>query len=297
MPASRRPIQAPPAPANRTLILGLGTAEEKYAALNQVSKELGMTQEEVLRLLPDVASVLGDGAAAAAIQQEEIEQLTTATELWAAALGKTETELGNLKDSIGSAADAFFDFGAALDAGYGEEGTGLTGFLSTLDQQTADFESFIGSLGVLVQRGGTNLAAAFAGEGPAAMQALTDSLSLSDSQLAQIEEQMTLAAFYASEEFANIFSGNNALLARIFQDTGGNQAAVAEFSKLLSSTIYGASIDPQALAALEAKYGIEIPVDFLPTIDETAYINAMLNAQAVATARKDITDVMAGRRR
>jgi TP901 family phage tail tape measure protein len=267
------------------LILSLETVEQKYAALNDVSRMMGISQGEVLLLLDDVASALGDGAEAASIQQEEVEQLTTATELWAAALGKTETELGNLKDSIGSAAGAFFDFGAALDAGYGDEGTGLTGFLSTLDQQAVDFEAFIASLGTLVQRGGTNLATAFAGEGPAAMQALTDSLALSDSQLAQIEEQMTLAAFYASEEFANIFAGNNALLALVFQGTGGNQAAVAEFSKLLSSTIYGASVDPQALAALEAKYGVKIPVDFLPTVDEDAYINAMLNAQAAATAR------------
>lgn len=267
------------------LILGLGTVEEKYAALNDAAAQLGLTQAEVLVLLPDVASALGDGAAAAAEQQAEIEQLATANELWAVALGKTEEELSNLKGSLSSAANAFFDFGAALDAGYGEKGTGITGFLGTLDQQSADFQTFIGGLGSLVQRGGTNLAAAFASQGPSAMQALTDSLSFTDEQLAKVEEQMALAAFYASEEFANVFAGNNAVLASVFQQTGGNAEAVAAFSALLSSTIYGASIDPAAIAALESKYGITLPVSFLPSItDEEGYNNAVRNALAASTA-------------
>jgi len=269
-------------------ILALGTLEEKYAAINDVAEKMGVTQKELLtNILPDLGSAMGDGAVAAAEFQEEISRAETAQELWALSLGATDQQLRSLEAGLTTAAGGFIKLGDALTNAYdtsGAAGTGggLAGFASTLTTQIGEFETFYGNLGGLVRNGGVQLATLFAQQGPSASQALVDALALDSSQISQLEAQMSLAAFYASEEFAKTFSQNNSLLAQVWRDSGNNPEAVAAVNQALSDSMRGAAIDPSVLAELGAKYGITFDASLLPTIDD----NAFDIAQAALSAKQ-----------
>lgn len=252
-------------------------------ALNEASKDLGISTGDLLKKLPGLNSLLGDGAVAAAAMEDETVKLEAAQALWANSLNTSPELLKDLQAGVTGAAKSFMDFGGALTDAYDkdkENGEGFGSFVKTMNSQITGFEKFYGNLGKLVQRGGIQLATLFASQGPAASQALADSLKLKPAQLAQIEEQMELAAFYASKEFADTFSQNNAILAEVWTQSGHNPKAVAAFNKALADTMKNGSIDPAALAALADKFGIKLNVDMLPQVDEDQFnaAQALLHA-------------------
>lgn len=269
-------------------ILALGSVEEQIAAVNTVAKQMGMSQGELLNILPDVSSVIGDQAEAMAIAAEEADKLESAMALWAASLGSTDEDLAKLTSGVQSAAGSFLNFGEALAAAYEKDGDGnmigggLQAFIDGMNGQIADFESFYADLGTLTQKGGVQLAALFAEQGPAAAQALTDSLTLSNEQIGQIEAQMSLAAFYASEEFANTFAQNNALLAQVWQQTNSSEA-VAAFNAALSESMKGGTIDPAVLASLAEQFGIDLDIGLIPSIDPGIFDTAVSLLDATIT--------------
>ena len=247
-------------------------------ALNDASKGLGISTGDLLKKLPGLASLLGDGAVAAAEMEEETRKLDGAQMLWAVSLNTTEKNLASLKDGVTSGAKSFLDFGSALTDAYdgdGENGEGFKSFTKTIDKQISGFETFYGNLGELVQRGGVQLATLFASQGQDSAQALTDALKLSPDQLAQIESQMSLAQFYTSDEFANTFAQNNAILAKVWQASGHDPAAVKAFSDALSASMKGGSVDPGVLAGLADKFGIDLDVNMVPDMDETQFDTAL----------------------
>lgn len=267
-------------------IMDLQTPEDQFRALNHASEGLGISTEDLLKKMPSLNSLLGDGAVMMAGQVEEADRLVAAQELWAGQLGRTEEELKSLQSAVTSGANAYLDFGTALSNAYdgdGENGEGFSSFVRTMNNQISGFEKFYGQVGELVQKGGTNLATLFAAQGPAAATALSDALKLSPENLAQIESQMSLAAFYASEEFANTFAQNNSILARVWQQSGQNPEAVAAFNAALSDSMKGGSIDPNILAGLAAQFEIDIPVGMIPGLDPQAYEDAVLRAEAAIT--------------
>lgn len=278
-------------------VLGLQTMEEKYSAVNDIASALGITQQELLsHRLPELGDALGSNAADMAVAQDATEKLQAAQELWAISLGTIPDDLASLQSGLKTGAKSFLDFGQALTNAYDKDasnGEGFASFQQSMNKSISDFESFYGKLGKLVDRGGIQLAGLFAAQGPEATQALTDSLKLSGDQLHQIEDQMSLAAFYASDEFANVFSQNHALLAQVFQRTGGNQAAVADFNTLLEDSFKSGSIDTRALADLAAKYNINLPIDMVPAIDKdkfNAYL-ALASAQITPVKIPVVTEV------
>lgn len=270
----------------------LETPEEKYAAVNAVARELGVTQEDLLtNILPELGKELGDNAAAMAEAQEQTELLKAAQEAWAATLLTTEANLERLKGGVTSGAKSFLDFSGALKAAYEVDdktgvriGDGLSGFLGDMNKQIVGFEKFYGRLGDLVQKGGVQLASFFAAQGPEAAEALADSLKLSDKQIAQIEDQMSLAQFYQSEDFANTFAQNNAILAQVWRQTNSHEA-VAAFNKALSDSMKGAGIDPRALGELADKFDVKLNAQLFPTIDPDLF------NQYISLASADITPV------
>ncbi len=280
-------------------ILGFSTAEEQVSALNYVSQKLGISQEDLLEQFPDLASGLGDGALAAAEAAEQTERLATATEQWAALLnvnnlGTTIDAAGvtELTEAFNSGASGAFDFAAALKEAYAVDdngkitGGGLTGFATGLNKDVKDFQKFTSSLTELTQRGGFSLATLFAAEGPSAMQALTDALKLTPEQLSQLESQMSLAAFYASEAFASIFAENNAILKEVYVQSGGDPAAVAAYNDALNKAMReGAGISSETLAALNSEFGITISADILPLMDPETYNEQVAQLQAVANSK------------
>lgn len=270
-------------------ILGLTTMEDKLRAVNEVSAMLGVTQSELLSdILPGLGSALGDTGAAMAEAEEATVRLESAQALWAASLLTTDQNLLKLKEGLTAGANAFLDFGGALSSAYDgddENGEGLQSFLDTMNGQIGGFEKFYGELGQLTQKGGVQLAALFAAQGPAAAQALTDSLALGPDQIAQIENQMSLAAFYASEEFADTFSQNNAILADVWRQTNSTEA-VAAFNSALADSMKGGSVDPNVLAALSEQFGVKLNVDMIPSIDQEVLNTAVATTQATITPVK-----------
>lgn len=272
-------------------VLGLTNVEDQYRAVNSIARELGITQEELLNdILPGLGSALGEGAQAAAEMQDSVEKLESAQALWAASLLTSDVNLTKLKEGLTQGASAYLDFGSALTAAYDgdeENGEGLSSFLDGMNNQIAGFEAFYADLGTLTQRGGVQLATLFASQGPAAAQALADSLTLSPEQISQIENQMALAAFYASEEFADTFSQNNAILANVWRQTNSTEA-VAAFNTALADSMKGGYIDPAVLAALSAQYGVNIDAQVIPSIDKEALAleQATLNSTALTVPVK-----------
>lgn len=267
---------------------GLSTLEEKYAAVTQIAKAWGTTTQDILEnKMPELGELLGDGAAAAADLQEETFKLEAATALWGYALQTTDMRLAALMDGVKSGATSFFDLGSSITDAYTKLdnngkpievekklGGGMDAFISGLNARVSDFESFYGELGKLTQRGGTLLATEFAKLGPESMEALTDSLKLSDEQLAQIESQLSLAQFYSSEEFAKTFTQTNAILAQVWQQSGHDPKVLEAFNTALNDSMKGGSIDPKVLADLGEKFGIKLNVDMLPTVNEKDFTTA-----------------------
>lgn len=273
-------------------ILALESTEDQYRAVNLVSKELGVTQEELLtKTFPALGDALGEGAAEAALLVEELEKLEAAQGRWAIALGVSDVELGRLQEGLQKGAKDFLDFSDSLKDAYDEDfknGEGLGSFIGSVNKQVAGFEQFYADLGKLVERGGVNLATFFAEQGPDAAQALADSLKLSPEQMTQIENQMSLAQFYQSEDFAKTFSQNNAILAEVWRLSGNNPQAVAAFNAALAESMKGGSVDPNLIAQLSEKFGFEFPINLIPGIDPDTYDDAisLLDAQnALAEAR------------
>lgn len=279
-------------------ILGLGSVEEQYAALNAVSADLGMTQGELLRKLPDVSNALGDNAEAAAMAQEEIEQLSQAQELWAAMLGSNLDEVGALSEGLKGAAQSFFDFGGMIKDAWADakienedgelipndafdSGAAWLSFTSGLNTRIADYQTFIDSLGDLTARGGVNLAAEFAAMGPESMGALTEALKMSDADLAVVEGNMRLAAFYASDAFANAFVQSNAILSAVLQATG-DPAVVAQVSELMSRILKpGEKLTVEDIIAIESLApGLIIPAAVVPEVDPYKLEEARIIAEA-----------------
>jgi len=258
-------------------LMDIQNPADQLRALNDASKGLGISTGDLLKKLPGLASLLGDGAVAAADMEEQTRKLDGAQMLWAVSLNTTEKNLASLKDGVSSGAKSFLDFGSALTDAYDkdpENGEGFKSFTKTIDKQISGFETFYGNLGELVQRGGVQLATLFASQGQDSAQALTDALKLSPEQLAQIESQMSLAQFYTSDEFANTFAQNNAILAKVWQASGHDPAAVKAFSDALSASMKGGSVDPGVLAGLADKFGIDLNVDMIPDMDETQFDTA-----------------------
>lgn len=272
----------------------LDSEEKKLAAVNAISKELGVTQSDLLStVFPELGTLLGENAASAAEMQDATLKLEAAQELWASALGSSDEVLSSLRDNVKSSAGAFLDFGDSLKKAYEVDpksgkriGGGLDDFTKSMTSQIAGFESFYGDLGKLVQRGGVQLASFFASQGPAAAQALTDSLTLNGDQISKIEDQMSLAAFYASDAFANTFAQNNAILAQVWQQSGHNPEAVAAFNKALADSMKNGSIDPKVLAELGLKYGIKIDAQMIPDINPDDFERAKNLATAKITPMK-----------
>lgn len=255
-------------------ILELPSTDEQFAAAADAADQMGVSLTVLLRKMPGVKSALGDGAVQAAEMRDEVEALETAMESWAGAMG---TDLDGLKALIGGlkgGASTFFNIGDALNAAFdddGENGEGLAWFSENLEKQLATYKTFTDDLGTLTQRGGINLATQFAQMGPASAEALAETLKLSPGDLAKLEENMALAAFYASDAFANAFAENNSILALVTQMTGGNFEAVgAVNSALQAGQASGVGIDPATLAALEKQYKFTIPIDMIPQVDKEA---------------------------
>jgi len=274
-------------------ILGIELPDDQFRALNDASAALGMTTGDLLKKLPGLRDLLGEGAVAAAAQVEEMDKLVAAQEIWAFSLDTSEENLAKLKSGITSGANSFLDFGTAMKDAYAVDeksgarlGGGITEFISTMNTQISDFESFYGDIGKLVQKGGVQLAGFFAAQGPEAAQALADSLALGPDQIAQIERQMELAAFYSSEDFANTFAQNNAILAQVWKQSGNDPAAVAAFNEALAASMKNGSIDPQVLAGLAAQFGIQLDVNMIPGIDPDQFNNALSAAEATITPIK-----------
>lgn len=270
-------------------ILELGNTEDQYAAINDVSKALNLSQQEFLDLAPDLQKALGGNAAALAEEQDEMVKLADATNLWAGILGSTESDVTALKKAVQTGSADFINFNQALLDAFdddGANGEGFGSFITNIDKQIADFEAFTGNLGTLVQRGGVQLATLFAGAGPVATQALSDSLNLTPDQIAQIENQMSLAAFYASEAFANSFAQNNAILASVFQQTGSTEAVSAFNSAFNEALRNQTSISPQTLADLEKRFNVKLDVRMIPDVDPDEYEAAVQRAGATITPIK-----------
>ena len=270
-------------------IMDIKSPDAQLRALNDTSKALGMSTGDLLKKLPGLSSLLGDGAVAAADLEEETRKLDGAQTLWAIGLNTSEKNLAKLKEGLHSGAASYLDFGKALTDAYdgdGKNGEGFKSFTTNMDKQVKGFETFYGNLNKLVQRGGIQLATLFAEQGPDAAQALADSLKLTPAQLSQIESQMSLAQFYQSDEFANTFAQNNAILARVWEASGHNPAAVKAFSDALATSMKGGSIDPTVLASLANQFGFDLNVDMIPNMDPEQFDTAFALLQAKITPIK-----------
>lgn len=252
-------------------IVALETTEEKFAAVNAVSKELGVTQQELLtNIMPDLGSALGENAALMAEEAEAAELVNSAMSIWSTLFNTSDESLLKFNESLKSSAGLFLNFGDSLGTAYDKDptnGEGIGAFQKGVAEQLTTFESFYSDLGSLVQNGGVELAGFFAQQGPVAASALADTLKLGPGDIAKLEEQMALAAFYASDAFAETFDQNNSILAQVWQQSGNDPKAVAAFNAALSQSMQGGVIDPTVLAQLAKDFGIVLDVEAVPTID------------------------------
>lgn len=219
------------------------------------------------------------------------------TEAVANALGLTVNEYQSATDALKAYTGAvqngmgmFFDFGSLLENAYGAEkgqGGGITRLQEDLDASLEASKVWADGIAELTYLGAGQLAAAFAAQGPASQQAITEALSIGPEALAKLEQSAADAAFFASEAFAQSFAQENAVLANVYSqmlqiDPSKAMDAVHEARAALRAT--GGVLDPQTIAALQGEYGFTIDVGLSPD----PFFADQLNT-ATALAQAEIT--------
>jgi len=201
-------------------------------------------------------------------------------EATANALGLATSEYHSAEDALNgyvnavmSGTGAFFKFGDMLATAYGDkegEGGGLARLQKDLDDSLVAVQTWTTGLSELTAKGAGNLAQAFAAEGPASQQAVLDALTLGPEALAQLEQSMADAAFFASEEYARTFASNNAVLADVYKkamaiDPNTAIDAMHEARQRLLDS--GGILDAATISALNSKYDIKLDLNLFPEVD------------------------------
>jgi TP901 family phage tail tape measure protein len=241
---------------------------------------------------------------------EGVEASATAEERHAVALAGMADSLGLVVDGFTDAEDAlqnfrnalsggmgqFFNIGDLLEDAYGTDegqGGGIARLQKDLDANLKAAAEWADGLAQLTIRGASSIAQAFAAEGPASRKAVLDALKLGPEQLAQLENSMANAAFFASEAYAAAFQQENAILADVYKkmlglDPAQALTAVEEVRTALRES--GGFLDATTLAALENKFGFELRADLVPNIDPDTLRTAqdLLNNGSVGTLQLPI---------
>lgn len=270
------------------VLADLSTRGDSATVLEEVGKVAaaqGISVDQVLSKLPDTRNALEAYAEAMGMTTDEAYALAESERVAAEAADVLRTKLG-IEDleayvsAIQSGSAAWIDYKSNLEAAYkvddpetdeDESGGGFSQFADTLAKQVQDLSAWQDDLKLLSARGATALTQAFAEEGPASRQALSDALTLGPEELSKVEENARMAAFLSSKVFAEEFTQTTGTLIDVYRATNEEfgMAAVDAVNKAMNDGISNA----EALI-LSQKYGIDVEILTSADFTETDYLVA-----------------------
>jgi TP901 family phage tail tape measure protein len=262
-----------------------GNAEQakiKFDELKAAWKAAGLDSAIFNQAFTDTNNALKehkDVAKGAATEAEVLaaveEQAAVAAENLATALGLVPDELKALQDGLASGSGAFFDFGDMIQRvqdktrGWAEEqsekvydskdswqqfydgaSVNLQDFIVVLDGQIAAQQQWASDLGVLSAQGATAFVTELARMGPEGAPLAAAAVNATSEELMKLESQARLAAFLASDAFAQGFTENVPMLMEAYAQ-GGLEAVQA----LIDAQVSGA---PGAVDQVISTYNLQL---------------------------------------
>lgn len=208
----------------------------------------------------------------------EQEQAALAAENLATQLGLVPDELKALQDGLASGSGMFFDFGDMIQRvqdktrGWAEEqsekvydskdswqefydgaSVNIQDFIAVLDGQIAAQGKWASDLQILSAQGATAFVTELARMGPEGAPLAAAAVNATSEELMKLESQARLAAFLASDAFAQGFTENTPMLMEAYAQ-GGLEAVQALIDAQVSNA-------PGAVDAVISKFNLELSGD------------------------------------
>lgn len=283
----------------------------------------GKSFDEVLTAFPDTQKALANLATQAGVTEssflnaaEAEAEFAALQERTAAALGLTSDEFTDLQTNLTKGSSGFVNFGDLIQRvqdqtrGFAEDASkdaygaidswqefydgssvNIYAFMDLLDQQIAAQDVWADDLAELSARGASAFVSELAKMGPEGAPLAAAAVNLTAEELFRLEEQARLAAFLASDAFAQEFTANTPKLIEAYR-TGGIEAVRA----LIAAGVETApQAGPALTAALQASINSQRPLTFRTDIDTTGAL-AGLNSFVTNNQGRTIAVNVAGTR-
>lgn len=208
--------------------------DEEATALANLALELGLADDELKNMLKSFQA----GASQFVSYKDILKDLESGAKDTAQALADAENEWQGLKGDDKFVADDFFVAPSLAD------------FTASLTQSNIELQDWATDLGILAGQGATNFVTGLAALGPEGAYLAAQAVNLTTDELFKLEEQAALAAFLASDAFAQTWASNNAALATAFKE-GGIEAVRGMISAQIEESRSGI---PGAVADFVSKW-------------------------------------------
>lgn len=259
-----------------------GSLEQVNQIVEEIAKKNGVSIDAVLYRLPDLRKQLElygqtnlNTSDAAAVLGSTVDEQATALENLATQLGLMPDELEALQNNLKTGSSQFVQYGDLIQRvqnitkGWAEEeskqkydskdswqefydgvSVNIYDFMDLLDQQIAAQSTWAGDLQELAARGATGFVSELAKMGPEGAPLAAAAVKLTAAELMKLEQQAQLAAFLASEAFAQEFTAQTPLMMEAYRK-GGIEAVRALIEAQTSKA-------PGAVRAVVDKYNLEL---------------------------------------
>lgn len=259
-----------------------GNLQQVNDIVQGIADKQGISYDKVLEKLPDLRKQLelygqanGNTGSAAELLTGSVDEQAVALESLATQLGLMPEELEALQANLKSGSGQFVQYGDLIQRvqnktkGWAEEeskqkydskdswqefydgvSVNIYDFMALLDQQIAAQSTWAGDLQELAARGANGFVSELAKMGPEGAPLAAAAVNLTAAELMKLEQQAQLAAFLASDAFAQEFTAQTPMMIEAYRK-GGVEAVRALIAAQTSKA-------PGAVAEVVAKYNLEL---------------------------------------
>lgn len=224
-----------------TKMVERGQFAQVQKELEDYAKASNTSVSQVLTKLPNLSAAIGSISVESRDAASDTLAFTDALDSLATQLRITPEELTALQKNLASGSSGFISFSEAIQKAY-EDGSGsVQEFSTNLTTQIDAQQVWADNLAILAARGATGFVSELARLGPEGAAVAADAVNLTSDELFKLEDQARLAAFLASDAFAQEFTASTPALIEAYR-RGGITAVEA----LITATREGAGEASQA---------------------------------------------------
>lgn len=255
-----------------TQMVAAGNIEGAQAAVDAFGKQWNLTGAEVSKILDGTTNALKLNEEGLTDDERATQAALIATQAYADGLGVTTEELTALQEALSSGSAKFFDYGTILgslqeknqafaqsqadatasstdswESFYNGTSVSIQDFAASLQTSIDEQAVWADNLAILSARGATGFVSELAKMGPQGAELAAQAVNLTTDELNKLEENAQLAAFLASDAFAQAFTERTPNLIAAWK-TGGI-AAVREAIAAMNAQSKTTPPDPISITA------------------------------------------------